>query len=113
MCCKIRKFVLFFSHGLAAWPEAIEVESPTRSTRDRPTESPSPGRGTQTSDEVLSANPRALRLSAVALLLFLLAGVGVYFYVITPHPSSAPPNSAQALLDRADILSLGQPMDRC
>jgi len=51
--------------------------------------------------------PRALRLSAVALLLFLLGGAGVYFYVITPQPSSAPPNSAQALLDRADILSWG------
>jgi hypothetical protein len=51
--------------------------------------------------------PRALRLSALALLLFLLAGVSMYFYVITPHPSSAPPDSAQALLDRADSLSWG------
>lgn len=36
----------------------------------------------------------------------ILAGAG-YWYAITPHPSSAPPESAEGLLDRADVLSWG------
>src|SRR6202789_3030689 len=38
--------------------------------------------------------------------MFLVAG-GVYYYAITPHHSSAPPDSAAGLLDRADTLAWG------
>jgi tetratricopeptide (TPR) repeat protein len=39
-------------------------------------------------------------------IMFLVAG-GVYYYAITPHHTSAPPDSATGLLDRADTLAWG------
>jgi len=35
----------------------------------------------------------------------LLLAAGGYYYAITPHHTSAPPESAEGLLDRADTLS--------
>ena len=44
----------------------------------------------------------------VATCCFTLVGLGgAYFYGITPPHSFAPPESAQGLLDRADVLSWG------
>lgn len=48
----------------------------------------------------------AKRLLFTLGLTVILAGAG-YWYAISPHPSSAPPESAEGLLDRADTLSWG------
>jgi CHAT domain-containing protein len=51
--------------------------------------------------------PRAAKNigAVIAMTLFLLASV--YFYAITPHHTSAPPDSAEGLLDRADTFAWG------
>ena len=46
------------------------------------------------------------RLSATFGIMLVVAGCA-YFYAITPHHSSAPPESADGLLDRADTLAWG------
>ena len=51
--------------------------------------------------------PRIVRTIFATLgITFLVAGC-VYYYAITPHHSSAPPESAEGLLDRADTLAWG------
>jgi hypothetical protein len=46
------------------------------------------------------------RIAAAIGIAFALLG-GAYFYAVTPHHSSAPPESAEGLLDRADTLAWG------
>src|SRR5437899_10003844 len=51
--------------------------------------------------------PRIVRRIFAALGTTLLVAGCAYYYAITPHHSSAPPKSAEGLLDRADTLAWG------
>lgn len=49
--------------------------------------------------------PRIFKFVALAVVGMVILVAGVYFYAITPHRISAPPDSAQGLLERADSLA--------
>src|ERR1035437_5343250 len=51
-------------------------------------------------------SPRAMKIVTVFGIAIALLG-GAYFYAVTPHHSTAPPDSADGLLDKADTLSWG------
>ena len=51
--------------------------------------------------------PRIVRRIFATLGITLLVAGCAYYYAITPHHSSAPPESAEGLLDRADTLAWG------
>ena len=52
------------------------------------------------------SSPWVRKTATVTGLAIALVG-GAYFYAVTPHHSSAPPDSADGLLDKADTLSWG------
>src|SRR6202171_1137660 len=51
--------------------------------------------------------PRIVRKIFATLGITLLVAGGAYYYAITPHHNSAPPESAEGLLDRAETLAWG------
>ena len=51
--------------------------------------------------------PGIVRKIFATLAITLLVAGCAYYYAITPHHSSAPPESAEGLLDRADTLAWG------
>jgi hypothetical protein len=50
------------------------------------------------------SSPRARKIITIFGIAIALV-VGTYFYAVTPHHSSAPPDSADGLLDKANTLS--------